>query len=380
MRGHIRKKGTSWQACVKTTDPVTGKARQLTAQRKTKREAESELIRLLAIAGRTDAAASSATMADLFGAWQSMHAARWSPSTVRNTRQFIERYLDDRFGRVLVRRLRRSDIDMFYGDLQRAGGHNGKALSPATVHRVHRVLHAALEQAVRWEWITDNPATNSTLPRLTADELKPPELADVVKLMAGAHALDPDFGVFIHLAATTGARRGELCALRWGDVDLDAGTLTIERSMAIGDTLVEKTTKTRNKRAIAMEPVDVDLLRAHRVRAMERRLAAGAPFDANAFLFSGDLGVSSWRPESMTHRFIALRRKLKIDTVRLHDLRHFNASTMLAAGVDLATVAGRLGHAGGGRTTLAVYGHLTRNADQRAASAIGDALRGAGQA
>lgn len=377
MRGHIRKKGPGWQACVKATDPATGRTRQLTATRRTKAEAEAVLLKLLAQAGRADAAASNATVAELLGAWQDIHQSEWSPATVANTRLFVDTYLVPRFGRTLVRKLRTSDLDMGYADLRRAGGRDGGPLAPASVRRIHNVLRSALQQAVKWEWILDNPASRATLPRGPRVEMHPPRPSDVVRLIDAAHADDPDFGVWLHLAAATGARRGEVCALRWRDLDLDAATVRIERSIALGDDgPVEKDTKTGNRRRINLDPDTIELLRAHRRRAAARCLAAGAPLDPAAYVFTLDVdGRAPWRPDLATHRFVRLRHDLGLDSVRLHDLRHFHATTLLGAGVDLATVAGRLGHAGGGKTTLAVYAHALEHADHGAAALIGDTLR-----
>lgn len=375
MRGHIRRKGTSWQACVKTTDPNTGRSRQLTATRPTKHEAEAALVRLLAQAGRSDAATATATVAELVAAWADVHATRWSPANRRNTRTFAERYILPRFGRVLVRKVRTADLDIWYAELARSGANGGGPLAATSVARIHSVMRSALNQAVKWEWIYDNPASRVTLPRGERHEITPPAPRDVVRLVETAMAADPDFGTWLHVAAATGARRGEVCALRWRDIDLDAGTVRIARSISLGDTVVEKDTKTGNRRRITLDAGTVDIIRAHRRRCAERALACGAPLTTEAYVFSLEPdGDTPWRPDLPTRRFARLRSGLGLDGVRLHDLRHFVATTLLAGGVDLATVAGRLGHAGGGRTTLAVYAHMLEHADQNAADLIARTL------
>lgn len=374
MRGHIRKKGTSWQACVKATDPSTGRARQLTATRRTKAEAEAALVRLLAQAGRADHAGSNATMAELLTAWQDVQSTRWSPSTIRNTRELVARHVLPRFGRTLVRKLRTADLDIFYADLVR-GTTGRKAISATSVQRVHTVIRSALNQAVKWEWILDNPAARATLPRAEVHEIVPPEPADVVRLVEAATDDDPDYGAWLHMAAATGARRGEVCALRWRDIDLDAGTVRIARAISIGDEIVEKETKTRSRRRIQLDAGTVEVLRAHRRRCAERALACGVPLEPDAYIWSLEVdGSAPWRPDLPTHRWVRLRKRLGLGNVRLHDLRHFHASTLLDAGVGLTTVAGRLGHAGGGRTTLTVYGHMLQPADRVAADLVAETL------
>lgn len=382
MRGTIRKRGTAWQAIVNVTDPTTGRRRQLTGTRRTKADAETLLVQLLAQAGRAHTAAATATMADLLAAWQAEHAEVWSPGNVRRTRELVDSYLVDRLGGLLVRKVRARDLEGAYRDLLAAGARGAKPLAPASVRRLHSILRSALEQAVRWEWIADNPAGKVDTRKVLAGAsrpITPPAPADVIALLAAARAADPELAAWLQAAADTGARRGEVCALRWSDVDLDAGTVRIERSIAIGDELVEKTTKTGNRRKVALAPDTVDALRAHRRRAAERVLACGASLPADGYVWSFDVaGSTPWRPDLVTKRFGRLRAELGLERVRLHDLRHFVATTLLAGGVDLATVAGRLGHAGGGRTTLAVYAHMLEQSDRNAADLMARTLRANG--
>jgi integrase len=359
---------------VKVTDPATGKQRQLAATRRTKKDAEAALLRMLAEAGRAQHGGSTATVAELLDTWRSISEASWSPATVRHARERANSWIVPRIGKVQVAKLRTLDLEQLYADLLRSGGQHGKPLAPASVRKVHNDLRAALAQAVRWEWIATNPADRvDTRKRFAgpARAIVPPAPDVVARLLDGAADMDHDFGVWLHLAAATGARRGELCALRWSDIDLDAATVVVERSIAIGDTLVEKTTKTGNRRRVSLAAPTVAALRAHRRRCAERSLACGAPLAVDAFVFSFDVDCSSpWRPDLVTHRFGRLCRQLDVDGVRLHDLRHFSVTQLLTAGVDLATVAARHGHAGGGRTTLAVYGHLVESADRKAAEAL----------
>lgn len=379
MRGTVRRRGASWQAIVNVTDPATGRRRQLTGTRRTKAEAEQLVVQLLARAGRSHAAASTATLTELLEAWQEANAAGWSPGTVRNTRQFVDAYLAGRTDRV-VRKLHARHLEQLYRDLLEHGARDGGPLAAGTVRRVHTIVRSALEQAVRWDWIAENPARKVDTRRVLAGEARPvtsPPPSAVLALLEHAQAHDPDFGAWLQVAADTGARRGEVCALRWSDIDLDAGTVRIERSIAEGpDGPVEKGTKTGNRRKVTLAPDTVARLRAHRRRCAERVLACGAQLPADAFAWSPDIaGARPWSPGAVTRRFAHLRAELGLDDIRLHDLRHFVASTLIGGGVDLATVAGRLGHAGGGRTTLAVYAHMLEHADQHAADLIARTLR-----
>jgi len=382
MRGHVRRRGKRWQAIVSVVDPVTGERRQLSGTRATRTEADRLVLQMLTDAGNSEAAGSTATVGALLEAWQRVNVSTWSPATVRNHRSIVATYLEPRFAKVPLRKLRTPDIETAYADMRAHGGRDGKALSAGTVRRIHTAFRSALTQAVRWQWITDNPAARVDTRKVFAGDARrmaPPAPLDVVRLIDAALATDPPFGVWLTVAADTGARRGEVCALRWTDIDFDAGMIAISRSISIGDELVEKSTKTGNRRRIAVADDTIEALRRHRVGAAARALACGASLDTGGYVFSLAVdGSAPWRPDLATHRFVRLRQKLGLsDGVRLHDLRHFVATTLLGERVDLATVAGRLGHAGGGRTTLAVYAHMLEGSDRTASNTIADILKAA---
>src|SRR5207245_10223604 len=126
------------------------------------------------------------------------------------------------------RALSAADLDAFYADLFAKGGRKGRALSGGTVRHVHAVLRAMLQQGVKWGWLPSNPATKATPPRLGRKPIKPPTPKNVLALISAA---DPDLSCYLRLAAATGARRGEICALRWSDLNPKAGTLSITRAI-----------------------------------------------------------------------------------------------------------------------------------------------------
>ncbi len=138
--------------------------------------------------------------------------------------------------------------------------------------KTHAVIRRALNQAMRWGWIAANPASLARPPRVRTQTLNPPEPAGVLRLIAEAERADPDLACFLLLAATTGARRGELCALRWSDLDKKTGALTISRSIVEtqGSTLIEKDTKTHSSRRIALDSGSIAALTAQRSRCQRR--------------------------------------------------------------------------------------------------------------
>jgi integrase len=246
----------------------------------------------------------------------------------------------------------------------------------ATVRQVHAILRRALGQAARWGWLPANPAALASPPRPGPADVRPPTPEEVSRLLAVAYQADPDFAVLLWLAATTGARRGELCALRWSNVDVAVGELVIVRNLIVrAGQLVEKDTKTHAARRIALSDDSIALLAEHQQRCADRAQACGAQLADQAYVSSFDpAGRTPMNPDAVTHRFGRLAKQLGLHA-RLHDLRHYAATQLIAGGVDVRTVSGRIGHAGGGATTLRVYTHFQAAADRRAAQFLEQTLK-----
>jgi len=267
-----------------------------------------------------------------------------------------------------VAKLTTADIDDFYAHLRLHGGREGRPLAPGTVHRVHVVLHRALAQAVRWEWIWLNPASNASPPRYVPAEIRPPSAEEVSELLVQASTTYPALGLFFLLAATTGARRGELLALRWRDIDLDVGSIAFQRSLVEGpEGPVLAPTKTRRSHRVALDESSIAALVCHRDRAagLDEQSA-----NSDRFIFSHKAdGSTPWLPHWVTKAFIRCRSKAGLPHFRLHDLRHFMATEMLDGGVPIAVVSNRLAHARAS-TTLNVYAHAVPGGDRDAAQLL----------
>jgi integrase len=127
-------------------------------------------------------------------------------------------------GSVRLSKLTAGHLDRLYSALRRRG------LAAATIRQIHAIMRAALHQAVRWGLVSRNVASLVSAPSQPQREQHPPRADEVLVLIRAAEALEPMFGLFVRVVAATGMRRGEACGLRWSDVDLDAGRLTIQRS------------------------------------------------------------------------------------------------------------------------------------------------------
>ncbi|HKE98352.1 MAG TPA: hypothetical protein VKG45_05425 [Actinomycetes bacterium] len=159
-----------------------------------------------------------------------------------------------------VHRLDAETLDRFYAELRRRGRHDGKALSASQVRATHGPVRRA-RAGVAWGWIAHNPARLATPPSMPRDEVTPPPVEQVAGLLATAQERDPKFALFLRLAVVLGARRGELCALRWSAIDLDRAEVLLERGVVqvVGEPLLDKATKTRGKRRLAVDARTVEL-------------------------------------------------------------------------------------------------------------------------
>jgi len=243
--------------------------------------------------------------------------------------------MPEAFGQRAVVDVTPSIIEGLYRQLARDGWTVNR------VRRLHAVLSSAWTMARRYEWATVNPFTAAKRPSEPKRQVDPPDVEQVVRFL---EAVDGSFGLFIEIAAATGARRGEVCALQWGDIQPDS--IVIRRSITqVPGELVITDGKTGSKghRVVAITNELADTIKQHRRQQVELALAAG--LSAPVWLFSHDAGVTPWRPDYVSREFRRLRDRLELpDHIRLHDLRHFVATQLLAAGIPLKTVSERLGH------------------------------------
>lgn len=313
------------------------------------------------------AAAAPMTFGALLDRWLAVKKLAVEPTTLSSYEWVAGTYLRPALGERKVGALRPIELDGLYADLSELG------LSPRTVRICDTVIRQALEQARKWGLIARSPAVDATPPRQVRHEVTPPTVAQVRELVAAARSEDPELGTYLWVLAATGCRRGEGCALRWSDVDLDVCQLTIRRSIAMADgEPYEKSTKTHQSRRVALDEATVAELRAHRLRMRERALALGVRLADDAHVFA-DVDGRPWRPDVCTNRFTRLRDRLGMHTVRLHDLCHFVATVLGDGGVPIATISSRLGHRDTA-TTLNIYTHALPATDQHAAAYLGSLL------
>ena len=269
-------------------------------------------------------------------------------------------------GGLTLQKLRPAHVADWHAMLLKSGGQGGRPLSSRTTGHAHRVLHRGLEIALSRELVARNVASVIAPPKVADVEvkaLKADQVALVLEALKG-HWLEP-IGT---LGLTTGARRGEILSLAWGSVDLERGSMTIERSLEQTRAgLSFKAPKTRSgRRHVSLPVIAVEALKAHRIRQLEMRvrLGLGKPND-DTLVFTMPDGEPI-PPNNLSRDWAIFVKARKLPRTSFHSLRHSHAS-------DPVSVARRIGHASAS-TTMRIYAHLWKENDDLTANAIDAAL------
>ena len=343
-------------------DPTTKRRRYRSMTvRGSRAEAERELAVMVASVRAARAVGVRSAVSELLEAWFAVAAGGWAPTTIRQTRSVLDRYLHPHLGALAVGDVTPATIDAVYAELRCRGGIGGRPLAPGTLARIHVVVRAAFAQAMRWGWIWDNPAEHAHRIVTATPELHPPTPEELRTLLDHVAERDPQLHVFLVLAAFTGARRAQLLGLRWHNVHLDAGRVSFCAGWVEGPHgPVLTATKTKRRHVVDLDPATCQVLADH---------AGQVGAEGGGFVFSDDSGITAWKPNRVTKAFLRHRRNAGLRPFRLHDLRHFMATEMLHAGIPLVIVSRRLDHRRVS-TTLDKYAHAVPGGDAQASATL----------
>ena len=376
MQGSIRRvkdQRNAWELAAEAGDHPDGTRRRLYATvHGTKAEAHRKLRELVAEGERLRAEEADTKLAPiLVGDW--LHT-RLSDFVLRN-RAFTtyERYstvaqrqLIPNIGEVALTELAPRhihDMDIVLLD---------SGLSPRTVQISHTVLSGACREAFKLEMIQRNPVSASSRPHAPPPVIYVPEAYLVSRLLCLAEAEQHPLSAFLHVKAYTGARRGELMALRWNNVDFDKGTIhiveTVVKTKAYG--LIVKRPKTKK----ALRPIDLDNLTVARLhRQRDAQIAAGIEGGPSGLVFPTDTG-GLMKPTTMTRDLKKLGKAVGAPEITFHCLRHFHATMLLQEGQNIVVVSERLGHSSVA-VTLNTYGHVLAGWQRDSAEAFARAMK-----
>jgi integrase len=376
--------GRSWSYVLRVPDTATGKTKPKWVggfeTRKQAKLARDEA--RVALARRKYREPSKKLLGDYLDEWIKVHDV--APTTLISYQELINNYLKPRLGAIPLESLSALDVETFYRELMTTEGKKGQKLSPATASRCVSVLKACLRRAVRIRDLTYNPAREVSIrepeskqtelwTRAQLDQeflpcaLQPLEMTlkqHTDNKAKGLGVLEPllkyRLGFFFRLSAYTGARRGELLALRWSD--LQGNELHISKSRtSSGKAVIEKSPKTRDSaRTIPLDDKTVLLFSAHKRRQVdEARLGRLRGYWVESdYVFTRENGLPL-DTGTVTKLFVKITKEAGLKPMRLHDLRHLHATELLKHGEQPHTVAERLGHANP-KVTLTIYAHVDK--------------------
>ncbi len=379
MRGHIRKRGDSWVVVIELPrDPKTGKRRQQwTSLKGTKKQAERELnASLVRLEQGIHIKPTKITVGEYLESWlQDYVATNTSPRTQHRYSQIVRVHLIPEFGAFPLVALQPHHIQTYYAKALKSGHQTRKGgLSPSTVHYHHRVLFEALKHAVKREILVRNVAEAVDAPRPIHKEMATLGTESVNHFLEAAK--DSPYYVIFYTAIYTGLRRGELLGLRWCDVDLDFGTISIVQTLQhlhSGEYVFKEPKSKKGRRQIALSPSLAVLLRDYKIQQGGLRVLADNPLTPTDLVFSHP-NSKPYRPNSVTRAFKTLMKSIGVEAVRFHDLRHAHATLMLKQGVHPKIVSERLGHSTISMT-LDIYSHVLPGLQEAAALRFEEGLQ-----
>ena len=329
----------------------------------------AERAKLSEVDGGVRLGASQLTLGDYLAQWLVRYerSGAVKSHTVTTAQSLVRVQLTPRLGHVTLARLRRLHVQTLVGDLVASG------LSPKTVRNVIGLLHKALGDAVRLGVLPYNCADNVTLPKYVRPDLQPYDAAEVAALLQYVDAHDDLLAAAWWLALTCGLRRGELCGLRWQDVDLVRGELAVRVTRLAGKHgTVTSTPKSRNSvRTLTLVPGAVNALARLRDQHDALRAQLGDWSHDQVLVMHDGAPV---KPGRLSKRWHALLRAAGLRELRLHDARHTHGTVLADAGVPVHAISARMGHASVA-TTMHFYVHAGAAADRRAALTFADLLQ-----
>lgn len=371
MRGHITKRGkNSWSIVLSLgRDPSTGKRQQQWVSVKgTRKDVEHKLAELLhQVETGGFVRPTKLTVGQFLERWLKDYA---KPSlTGRSFERYenIVKLILPLLGGLILTQLRPEHLQRLYAAKLSEG------LTCRTVRYYHTVLHKALQTALKWGLVSRNAADGVDVPRSRGPEMQTWTENEMARFLEAARNM-PHYGLF-YTALFTGMRRSELLALKWSDVDLLFGHISVSRSLhhlRDGSYVFSQPKSAKSKRSVALSPSTIAILRKHREKQGAERIMLGVPLTDDSLVFSTIEG-NPLRPETVSRAWTRTAASAGVKVIRFHDARHTHATILLKQGVHPKVVQERLGHATIG-VTLDLYSHTVAGLQEAAAMRFDEAL------
>lgn len=371
MRGNIRQRAkNSWTITIEMPkDTITGKRKQKYYTVKgNKKEAErflTEKLRELDTGMLIDT--KKMNFGEYLDYWKEKTFGNLEITTKEGYIQKIDKHIKPYLANLYLEDLKPLHLQNFYDEKLKNGNLNGKGgLSARTVLSLHRIIHSALEQAVKWQLLIRNVADAVEPPK--AKKFKAKYLTDKQTEELIETAKKSDIYIPVMIAIYTGARRGEVLGLSWENVNLEKGYIRIiDNLCATKNGLVIKETKNNtSNRTIAISDTLIKILKMHKIKQMENKLRLGCFYHDNNMVCCYEDG-RMYNPKRFSAKFHELLEKNNLPIIRFHDLRHSHASLLVKLGVQPKEISQRLGHSNIG-ITMDLYSHLYEETDREVAN------------
>ena len=291
-------------------------------------------------------------------------------STIDGYRAMVEHQIKRFIGNKQLTSLTTADVQKFYNKIKKEGRVKphpltGYGLADTMVRKVHMILHQALDVAVKERIIVRNPTVGTTIPKKTYVEKQVLGDSQLDKFME-AIKQEPYWNDFFYVEVMTGLRRGEICGIKWSDINFDEGTLCIKRSVGRvknGSITIGETKTTAGERKIILPPSVLTLLEEKQADAI------------NEWVFPHYMNPSDpLHPDTAYRKLKTILKNVELPLIRFHDLRHTFATHATQGGVDAKTLAGILGHTDAS-FTLDTYTHVTGDMQKNASSVVNNMMQ-----
>jgi integrase len=372
MKGHLKERSPGhWGIIIDVPDPATGKRRRKWHSFKgTKRQAQIECARLISAIQTGDyLEPSKTTLAQFLERWLEHIKTQVTPKSYERYAGLVRQNIVPLLGAVVLTKLKPAQISTAYAVALAGGRKDSKegGLSPRSVGHMHRVLKQALGQAVKWQDLTRNPADAVEPPMVEWKPMKTYDLTQTAELIEAVRGTPIEMPTL--LAVLCGLRRGEICALRWRNVDLVTGQISVVESLEQTKAgLRFKSPKSGKGRTVALSATMSEELRTHRILRAEDMLKLGQALSDEDHVIAHVDG-SIVQPIYISQHWARTIRKTGLAHLRFHDLRHAHATHLLANGVHPKVASERLGHSRVG-ITLDLYSHVMPGMQEDAAATV----------
>ncbi|NNG67727.1 site-specific integrase [Caldanaerobacter subterraneus] len=372
MRGHITKRGSKWSIVIDVGRDENGKRKQKRFSGfKTKKEAEKALQEILYKLEKGELFLSKITLEEFLDEWYKEHCLpRLAPKTLKSYEELINLYFKPYLGNIELASLKPLEIQKYYNKLKELG------LSNTTINYHHRVLRSALNRAVKWQYISKNPCDHVEPPSRDKKEMTVWSTADAYK----AEEIFKDSPIYIHLilGLYEGLRVGEICGLKWEDIDFEKEEMIVRRQAQVvkGELIFREPKTEKSVRKIPLIKKVIDALKEEKRKQEENKLLLG-----DRYVKEYDGYISVWEdgrfkePGYVSKKFHKmLLRHPELPLIRFHDLRHSCASLLVQAGVPMKIISKILGHSQIG-ITMDFYANITIEAEKEAIKKFEDFLK-----